>query len=121
MISGQLMLVACLVMALEHSFGTVMLSVHAPSPPLLFPVHFPVPLQLYPACKFALQLCDSLSWDFECLLAVQVRFFCFLIAMPCSQHAVPCHAMPCHAMYQLAAAEVQLLLSHCCFPSHPLP
>ena len=29
--------------------------------------------QLYPACKIALELCDSLSWDFECVLAVQVR------------------------------------------------
>jgi carboxypeptidase C (cathepsin A) len=26
---------------------------------------------LYPACKFALELCDTLSWDFECILAVQ--------------------------------------------------
>lgn len=26
---------------------------------------------LYPACKLALQVCDGLSWAFECLLAVQ--------------------------------------------------
>lgn len=32
----------------------------------------PLGPQLYPACKIALQICDGLSWDFECLLAVQV-------------------------------------------------
>lgn len=30
------------------------------------------PLQLYPVCRLALNVCDGLDWSFECLLAVQV-------------------------------------------------
>lgn len=63
--------------------------------------HDPLPhcLQLYPACKIALELCDSLSWDFECLLAVQVRLACLERRAACHAidlllHAAHVHRLP---------------------------
>ena len=52
---------------------------HSSLPPFLPPLTVfpaqqnatPVCLQLYPACRVALEVCDGLDWAFECLLAVQ--------------------------------------------------
>ena len=65
----------------------------SPRPPtcLRFP---PSPsLQLYPACRLALDVCQGLDWRIECLLAVE---FCQVLAAPCCC-AVLCYAALCGA------------------------